>query len=81
MNSVRYYPRAERLLVLTATYGDGQSPASAKAFLTRLGRLDRAPAPSFAVLGFGDRSFPAFCGYADAVNEALSAAGDGTTFR
>ncbi len=80
MNSVHYYPRAERLLVLTATYGDGQPPASAKSFLTRLDRLDRAPAPSFAVLGFGDRSFPAFCGYADAVQSALSAAGASALF-
>ena len=44
MSTVRYYPRAERLLVLTATYGEGQAPASAKTFLSRLARLDRAPA-------------------------------------
>jgi sulfite reductase (NADPH) flavoprotein alpha-component len=75
MSTVRYYPRAERLLVLTATYGEGQAPASAKTFLSRLARLDRAPAPSFAVLGFGDRSFPQFCGYANQVNAALAETG------
>jgi sulfite reductase (NADPH) flavoprotein alpha-component len=75
MSTVRYYPRAERLLVLTATYGEGQPPASAKTFLSRLRQLDRAPAPSFAVLGFGDRSFPQFCGYANQVDAALAEAG------
>lgn len=57
MNSVRHYPRAQRLLVLTATYGDGGAPQSAQRFQSRLARLDAPPAPSFAVLGFGDRSF------------------------
>ena len=75
MSTVRYYPRAERLLVLTATYGEGQAPASAKTFLSRLARLDRAPAPSFAVLGFGDRSFPQLCGYANQVNAARAETG------
>ena len=64
---------AERLIILTATYGDGDAPASASAFLDRLGKLER-PIP-FAVLGFGDRAFPNFCGYAHAVADALDAKG------
>ena len=64
---------AERLIVLTATYGDGGAPESAKQFLDRLDRLER-PIP-FAVLGFGDRAFPHFCGYAHAVADALDARG------
>ncbi len=75
MNTVRYYPQAERLIVLAATYGDGQPPASARAFLSRLRQLDRAPAPRFAVLGFGDRSFSDFCGYARQVEAALEQTG------
>ncbi len=64
---------AERLLILTATYGDGGAPASAGLFLDRLAKLDRPIAT--AVLGFGDRSFPSFCGYARAVAEAIEAKG------
>jgi sulfite reductase (NADPH) flavoprotein alpha-component len=64
---------AERLIILTATYGDGGAPASAHAFLDRIAGLDR-PIP-YAVLGFGDRSFPSFCGYAHTVAEALCAKG------
>lgn len=65
--------KAERMLILAATHGDGAAPASARAFLARLAALDgTVPA---AVLGFGDRSFPHFCGYAQEAAEALAAKG------
>lgn len=70
MNELRRsYPQARRLLVLTATYGDGAAPASARHFLGRLGAFGSHP--QFAVLGFGDQGFPDFCGYAAVVEEAL----------
>lgn len=65
------YTRAERLLILTATYGDGAAPASASAFLARLEGARRIL--PCAVLGFGDRSFPKFCGYADQIDATLKA--------
>ena len=67
--------RAERIIVLAATYGDGAAPASAKGFLDRLDALDRAPDAPLAVLGFGDRSFPAFCAFAKRVLDAAEAKG------
>lgn len=67
------YPAARRMIILTATYGHGDAPASAKDFLPRLESLSR-PLP-FAVLGFGDRAFPRFCGYADTIRTALIAKG------
>lgn len=74
MNSLRRaYPRAERLLVLAATYGDGTAPASAKQFLARLAHFTSTP--EFAVLGFGDQSFPQFCAYGAEVDAALEAKG------
>ncbi len=69
------HPRAERILILTATYGEGDAPASAKGFLDRLAQLTTAPAASLAVLGFGDRSFPAFCAYAAQIEAAARAKG------
>ncbi|EKZ99673.1 oxidoreductase FAD/NAD(P)-binding protein [Cupriavidus sp. HMR-1] len=65
------YRGKKRLLVLTATYGDGDAPASASHFLSKLNRLTVPADTDFAVLGFGDRQFPAFCGYASAVHDAL----------
>ena len=67
------YARAARMLILTATYGDGAAPASANQFLARLGAV-KSPLP-VAVLGFGDRSFPRFCQFAEDVAGALRAKG------
>lgn len=62
------YPRARRLIVLAATYGDGDAPASAKRFLNQMSQLKSIPDTQLAVLGFGDRRFPAFCGFAEAIS-------------
>ena len=69
------HPRADRILILAATYGEGDAPASAKGFLDRLAQMTAAPAASLAVLGFGDRSFPAFCAYAAQIEAAARAKG------
>jgi sulfite reductase (NADPH) flavoprotein alpha-component len=69
------YARAERIILLAATYGDGAAPASAKGFLDRLSALDGVPDIPLAVLGFGDRSFPAYCAFAKAVAAAAQAKG------
>lgn len=69
------YRNARRWLVLTATYGDGEAPGSATQFLDRLARVPDPGHASFAVLGFGDRQFPRFCGYASQVHAALAAKG------
>jgi sulfite reductase (NADPH) flavoprotein alpha-component len=67
--------QARRFLILAATYGEGDAPASAKGFLDRLQALPAAPAAPLAVLGFGDRRFPAFCAFAAAVDAAANAKG------
>ena len=69
------YARARQVIVLAATYGEGDAPASAKGFLDRLAALPKTPRARLAVLGFGDRSFPAFCAYADAVAQAAAEKG------
>ena len=67
------YAQAAQMLILTATYGDGAAPASADRFLARLDAV-KTPLP-VAVLGFGDRSFPHFCRFAEDVAAALRAQG------
>ncbi|TNF13598.1 MAG: N-acetylglucosamine transferase, partial [Rhodobacteraceae bacterium] len=69
------YAMAQRIILLAATYGDGAAPASAKGFLDRLNACDRAADIPLAVLGFGDRSFPAYCAYAESVATAAEAKG------
>ena len=70
-----HHPSAERFLILAATYGEGEAPASAKGFLDRLERLPEAPPAPLAVLGFGGRSFPAFCAFAATVEATARAKG------
>ena len=69
------YPQAERFVILAATWGEGQAPATANGFIDRLAALDSAPRAPLAVLGFGDRSFPAFCAFADEVARLAAAKG------
>lgn len=64
------FGKAKRFLVLAATYGEGEAPSSATGFLERLNGLPAPPSAPMAVLGFGDRSFPAYCGFAEAVQQA-----------
>lgn len=67
-------PATRQVLVLAATYGEGQAPAHARQALDRIARIDRDIMP-VAVLGFGDRQYPAFCAFAHAVDRALRARG------
>lgn len=69
------YCAGERIIVLAATYGDGDAPASATGFLDKLGALPQAPNMPLAVLGFGDRTFPKFCAFATAVTQKAEAIG------
>ncbi|MGO4907338.1 PepSY domain-containing protein [Pseudorhodobacter sp. W20_MBD10_FR17] len=56
------YSAARQIIVMTATWGDGAAPSSANGALARL--AEAQPSVPLAVLGFGDSSFPAFCGFA-----------------
>ncbi|WP_347267174.1 PepSY domain-containing protein [Paracoccus sp. (in: a-proteobacteria)] len=69
------HTRAAQVVLLAATYGDGAAPASARGFLERLAAMKSPPAARLAVLGFGDRSFPAYCRFARQVARRAEAAG------
>ena len=69
------YARAERLVVFTATWGEGDAPASARGALERIAAAAPRNGVPMVVLGFGDRSFPRFCAFAEAVAAAAQSAG------
>ncbi len=60
----------ENLFILAATFGNGAAPQSAARFLDRLDGMAGGGA-RVTVLGFGDRKYPDFCGFAHAVDNAL----------
>ncbi len=69
------YRKARQIILLAATYGNGDVPQSAKGFLHALAALDVPPRAPVAILGFGDSSFPSFCGFARAVEDLAAAKG------
>lgn len=69
------WPKARRVILLAATYGDGAAPASANGFLEEFARCPAKPGLPLAVLGFGDRSFPEFCGFAAGIARAAEEKG------
>lgn len=76
MNDLRsHYPRAKNLLVLAATYGDGDAPENANRFGKRLADVGATQLPRFAVLGFGDKSFSHYCKFAHDTQGALVSSG------
>lgn len=61
------------LLILTATYGDGIAPDSARKFVTNLPKITGGA--RYAVLGFGDKSFAEYCAFATTCDQALAQSG------
>ena len=64
------YHHAKRVIILAATYGDGDAPHPARTFLTDFAALPHRPNLPLAILGFGDRSFPEFCAFAQKIATA-----------
>lgn len=64
----------KQVFVLAATYGEGQAPAHASGALERIAKISASDVP-VTVLGFGDRQYPAFCAYAEALEKTLRAQG------
>ena len=62
------------VLVLAATYGEGQAPAHASGALALISKLKVNKVP-VSVLGFGDRQYPAFCAFAEALERQLRTQG------
>ena len=67
-------PATRQVFVFAATYGEGQAPAHASGALERIAKLSASAVP-VTVLGFGDRQYPAFCAFAEALEQALRARG------
>ena len=67
-------PATRQVFVLAATYGEGQAPAHAKGALERITKQTASTVP-VTVLGFGDRQYPAFCAFAEMLEQTLRTRG------
>ncbi|TYA74355.1 PepSY domain-containing protein [Seonamhaeicola marinus] len=71
MNAFENYKKAKKLVVITATYGEGDDPTNADKFLDRLNVLSNTSDLEFSVVGFGSLAYPDFCKFAFDVDKAL----------
>jgi len=68
MNQVEAtYANATHVFLMTSTYGEGQAPSSASLFLEKAHQLSLPETCQVSVLGFGDRQFTHFAGFAKQV--------------
>ncbi len=74
MNDLPVHSPASQMIILAATAGDGEAPASASRFIEKLAAWEGSK-PNVMIVGFGDRQFPRFCGYAEQVETACLARG------
>lgn len=73
LNSYRVYPKAEHIIVLTATYGLGNPPSNADRFQSLVEKYPQQQTVHFSVLGFGSHAYPDFCRFAFEAHNILSA--------
>ncbi|MGO1584495.1 MAG: PepSY domain-containing protein [Mesonia sp.] len=64
MNAYQTFPVMEHLILMTATYGNGEAPANAKNFEKLLEKHPQQQNFNYSILGFGSRSYPHFCAFA-----------------
>jgi len=64
LNNYTLFPKAEHLLVFTATYGLGDAPTNAAKFAALLEKHQQAQPIRYSVLGFGSHAYPDFCKFA-----------------
>ncbi|MBC2666816.1 PepSY domain-containing protein [Novosphingobium flavum] len=68
--------RARTLLFIASTYGDGEPPDTARRFVRECLEKDAdLTGLSYAVLALGDREYPLFCRFGQAIDQWLAANG------
>ncbi|WP_045770710.1 PepSY domain-containing protein [Xanthomonas albilineans] len=66
----------QRALFVVSTFGDGESPDTARGFAKRVLRQAQAlPELDYAILALGDRHYPQFCGFARQLERWLDVQG------
>ena len=76
LNGYSSYAKAEHLIVLTATYGEGEAPTNARNFEHLLTTVRPSKKRSFSVVGFGSLTYPSYCQFAVEVDALLQKSSD-----
>ncbi len=70
-------PSEDQILILTSTFGNGEAPDPAYRFWEQLldPRMEELPDLRYAVLAFGDKSYPRFCQFGKDLDHRLNELG------
>ena len=71
LNNYGIFPKAKSILILTATYGDGEAPSNADRFEKIFNSSAQPHTINFSILGFGSKSYPKFCQFAITLQSLL----------
>ena len=71
INNYSVYPKAEHLIVFTSTHGLGDAPSNASKFIALVNKTEQNQKINFAVVGFGSKAYPDFCGFAREIDTVL----------
>lgn len=77
MNAYGPFKKMEHLVVITATYGQGEAPSSADKFKKLVKKHQQNKDFDFSVVGFGSTAYPNFCQFAYEAHKALCACKNG----
>ena len=72
MNAYDSYKKMEHLLIITATYGQGEAPTNAALFHIKFSLKKQKNNYTFSVVGFGSTQYPDFCEFAHATDKIIN---------
>ncbi|GAB3414952.1 PepSY domain-containing protein [Niabella aquatica] len=64
MSNYTLFPKAEHLIIMAGTYGQGDPPSNAKKFTEKLKQYPQQQTIPYAIVGFGSRSYLHYCKFA-----------------
>ncbi|MGD1946245.1 MAG: PepSY domain-containing protein [Croceivirga sp.] len=68
INAYTTYKKAEQLIFLTATYGEGEAPTNARNIRSLLSSVQQEQPIRYSVVGFGSLTYPSYCQFAIDLN-------------
>lgn len=71
LNSYSTYKNLKNLIILTATYGDGEPPINATRFLEKFKKQSLTAPINYTVIGFGSLAYAQYCQFAIQIDNAL----------
>ncbi len=71
LNNYSCYKKAKHLVILTATYGDGEAPTNANKFKKLIDTFPQKNTLQYSVVGFGSLAYKGFCKYAIVIDALL----------